>query len=173
MSAVIGVDPGVNGGIAVLGANGAVLFAYGVSPELPERALAKVCGEAADILRMAGGGPAFVEKVQHQTGDGGKGSFTFGGVYRFVRACLIMKEVILVNVYPQAWQSHLDCMTGGNKKISLAKAKELFPAQFPAGMTQEAAMRIADALLIAEYGRRMTTAREAATANWPDPLTEA
>lgn len=173
MSAVIGVDPGVNGGIAVLGRNGAVLYTRGVSPDMPERDLAMHVTEAADILQMAGGGPAFFEKVQHQTGDGGKGSFTFGGVYRFVRACLIMKGVILVNVYPQAWQAQLECMTGGNKKVSLAKAKELFPGQFPPGMTQKAAMRIADALLIAEYGRRVTMSREAAAAPWPDPLTDA
>lgn len=181
MSAVIGVDPGVNGGIAVLGRNGAVLWVFGLDPALPERELAKKCGEAADILKMAGGGPAFFEKVQHMSGDGGKGSFTFGGVYRFVRACLIMKEVILVNVTPMAWQSHLGCLTGGNKEVSLAKAKELYPEQFnaktgPSGnkvkpMPEYAQMRIADALLIARYGWMVTTAREAAT--WPDPLTEA
>lgn len=160
MSAVIGVDPGVNGGIVVLGYNGAVLYAFGVSPDLPEKALARVCTEAADILRMAGGGPAFVEKVQHQSGDGGKGSFTFGGVYRFVRACLIMKEVVLVNVYPQAWQARMDCLTGGDKTVSLAKARELFPAAFYPKMPKYAQLRIADALLIAEYGRRITTMRE-------------
>ncbi len=54
----------------------------------------------------------------------------------------------------------LDCLTGGNKNVSLAKAKELFPAQFPPKMLKKEAMKIADALLIARYGLMVTQLRE-------------
>lgn len=160
MSAVLAWDPGVNGGGAVLGRNGAVLHTAAVRPDMTEKQLSVLVGIAVDVLEMAGGGPAFVEKVQHHTGDGGQGSFTFGGVYKFVLGCLHTRNVIVINVYPQAWQAKMECLTGGNKNVSLAKAKELFPEQFPPKMLKKDALRIADALVIAEYGRRVTQLRE-------------
>lgn len=152
MSAVLGVDPGVSGGIAVLRGDGAVFFIQGVNGEMTEKELAMMVGSAVDILQRAGGDTAFVEKVGFIKGDGGKGSFTFGGVYKFVLGCLHTRRVNVVNVYPQAWQAKLGCLTGGNKNVSKAMAQELFPE---IKMTH----RIADALLIAEYGRRVTLLR--------------
>lgn len=153
MSAVLGVDPGVSGGIAVLGRNGAVLYCKGVRGDMTEKALSNMVGDAVEVLRAAGGGPAFVEKVGFIKGDGGKGSFTFGGVYKFVLGCLHTRDLIVVNVYPQAWQSRMECLTGGNKNISKRKAQELWPGT-------KWTHAIADAALIAEYGRRVTQMRE-------------
>ena len=56
MSAVLGVDPGVSGGIAVLGRNGAVLYCKGVRGDMTEKALSNMVGDAAEVLRAAGGG---------------------------------------------------------------------------------------------------------------------
>jgi hypothetical protein len=52
-------------------------------------------------------------------------------------------------ISPQAWQKSLGCMTGGDKNISKRRAQELFP-------TMNVTHATADALLIAEYGRRTT-----------------
>lgn len=152
-SAVIGVDPGVSGALAVLGANGAVLHISQVRGDMTERELAAEVGVAVAILNLAGGGPAFVEKVGFIKGDGGKGAFTFGGVYKFVLGCLHTRGLIVVNVSPQAWQSRMECLTGGNKNVSKARAKELFPGV-------KVTHRVADALLIAEYGRRVVASRD-------------
>lgn len=155
--AVLGHDPGVNGGTAVLGLHtGAVLYLKGTRPDATDREMADEMGNAVETLELAGGGLAFVERVQHQSGDGAQGSFTFGGVYKFVLGCLHTRRVRVVGVYPQMWQARLECLTGGDKNVSLRRAKELFPAVFAKKMFKYEALRIADALLIAEYGRQIT-----------------
>jgi hypothetical protein len=56
-------------------------------------------------------------------------------------------------VQPTSWQNALKCRTGGKKAISTARAKVLFPQdRFGLKIIQANA----DALLIAEYGRRMS-----------------
>lgn len=180
MSAVLGWDPGVNGGGAVINREGKVLFAEGVAPDMSEKRLSDMVGEAVKILRAAGGGPAFVEKVQYigkrkdgRKGDGGKGAFTFGGVYKFVLGCLHTRDVMIVGPYPMIWQAKMSCVSGGNKAITERRARELFPEQFPEGMFKYQAHRIADALLIAEYGRRVTLLRDDPLGLWPEGQTEA
>lgn len=180
MSAVLGWDPGVNGGGAVLARDGKVLYAEGVRPDMTEKQLSDMVGAAVKILNAAGGGPAFVEKVQYigkrrdgRKGDGGKGAFTFGGVYKFVLGCLHTRDIVIVGPYPMAWQSKMECVSGGNKAITERRARELFPAQFPKGMFKYQAHRIADALLIAEYGRRVTLLRDDPLELWPDVQVDA
>ena len=51
-------------------------------------------------------------------------------------------------VTPQKWQKALGCRTGGDKNVSKARAQALFPLQ---NITHA----IADALLLAEYCRRL------------------
>jgi len=52
-----------------------------------------------------------------------------------------------VDVYPMMWQAKMECLTGGNKNVSKHRAQELFPGV-------RITHAVADALLIAEYGRR-------------------
>jgi len=56
-------------------------------------------------------------------------------------------------ITPQSWMKALGCMTGGDKKISKAKAQALFPQL---KITND----MADALLIAEYCRRTVLTRQ-------------
>lgn len=160
MSAVLGWDPGVSGAGTVLGRNGAVLYSRAVKSTMSERELAAMVGDAVEVLHAAGGGPAFVEKVQYigkrkdgTKGDGGQGAFTFGGVYKFVLGCLHTRGIIVVNVAPMAWQAKLECMSGGNKNVTKRKAIELFPGH-------KITHSVADSMLIAEYGRRVTELRD-------------
>lgn len=103
---------------------------------------------AVGELRYAGGGTAFLEQVHHITGDGGQGSFTFGRVYGWCEMALTAHGVTPRDVRPQMWQAKLECPTGGDKNVSKRRAVELFPRE-------RITHAVADALLIAEFGRRV------------------
>jgi hypothetical protein len=53
-------------------------------------------------------------------------------------------------VSPAMWQRAMGCLSGGDKNVTKRKAQELFPDLYITHAT-------ADALLIAEYGRRLRT----------------
>jgi len=137
-------DPGTKGGIAVLAEDGTVLMARAFYPKMPAIEL-KAWIEEALAHKPAG---FFLEKVGHKRGDGSRGSFTFGGAYRLVEGILLGQGVVPKYVPPAFWQARLECLSGGNKAITHRRAKFLFGNQIK--VTRD----IADALLIAEYGRR-------------------
>ena len=167
MNVVVGVDPGVRGGIAVLGVDGSVRQVYALNPTMLEVQL--------DVLllnvQMACHDQtwAFVEKVQYiggsgarcptcghrKGGDGGTGSHTFGYIKGFLRGELRARGFLICDIYPMIWQSALGCMSGGNKNVTKARAQQLFPGV-------KVTHAIADSLLIAEYGRRQLLSRESA-----------
>ena len=147
---IIGIDPGVKGGLALLTDRGSVVETIplrGLKEKEVAFALAKweeLCDEPPKV---------WIEKVGYMRGDGGKGAFTFDAVFGLLRGLVLARGWDPVYVYPMMWQSALGCLTGGNKNVSKFKAIELFRdyhAQRPRGITHD----IADALLIAEYGRR-------------------
>lgn len=142
--AVLGVDPGTRGGLALLRADGSVAGLWTMRPDMTEDDAVEHVRYAASSLK-AYGGVCFFEKVGFKRGDGGQGSFTFGGVTKLVTGALLALDVKPHYVYPQAWQAALGCLTGGQKNISKRKAKELFPAE-------KITHARADALLIAYYG---------------------
>jgi hypothetical protein len=144
--AVMGVDPGVAGGVAVLDQHGGVAFVRGLRSDMTEDEVLEILRFAATALLKCGGWECYFEKVQHMTGDGAQGSHTFGYIKGLMRGALKSRGVHLYDVPPQLWQTKLECMTGGNKNISKKRAVELFP-----GIKMTHA--IADALLIATYGR--------------------
>jgi len=54
----------------------------------------------------------------------------------------------IIDVSPVKWQSALSCLTKGKKNVTKARAQQWFPKI-------KVTHGIADALLIAEYGRRV------------------
>lgn len=145
-TAILGYDPGVNGGLAVLDAVGRAVFFRGLDDKMTEDEALKVAWEAAYTLLRCGGWEGYVEKVGHMTGDGGKGSHTFGYIKGLIRGALKTKGLMLYDVPPQIWQSKLECLTAGDKNVSKRRAAELFPGI-------KITHKISDALLIALYGR--------------------
>lgn len=152
MSAVIGIDPGTKGGLAVLSADGRVLMVQAFEPEMTAVALANYLSSALFIADRYGLKGVFLEKVGHKRGDGARGSFTFGGVYRLLEGILLGKGIKPRYVLPAFWQARLECLSGGNKAVTLGRAKFLFGSQV------KVTHGIADALLICEYGRRCLAA---------------
>ena len=149
---IIGIDPGVRGGLALLTDMGAVIETIALNG-LKEKEVAY----ALSIWRGLIGGKeppsVWIEKVGYIKGDGAMVSFTFGAVFGLLRGLVLAQGWDIHYVYPQMWQAALSCMSGGNKNVTKNRAIYLFPeyhAERKRGITHD----IADALLIAEYGRR-------------------
>lgn len=158
----IGIDPGVSGGIAVLGSAGQVFDTHKM-PETP----ADLAECFRSILTLRGidrpGVSACLERVnagvfgQQKTGRMGVTSaFSFGRVVGRLEQVLACAEVPYTFISPITWQNALGCRTHGDKNISKARAQQLFPS------LHKITHAIADALLLAEFCRR-AHGQEAAT----------
>ncbi len=140
----IGIDPGKSGGIAVIDDMGVV------------EQVIKMPGDERGLLHVFGAlrGRAVLEKVHAGIFGGGRmgavSAFTFGYGYGSLKMALVACHVQFEEVTPQKWQKALDCRTGGDKNVSKRKAQELFPQV-------KVTHHVADALLLAEYCRRLET----------------
>lgn len=135
----IGVDVGVNGGIAMIDEYGMIEFAV------------KMPATDADVLAVFPPTPiearAVLEKVSSSPQMGVVSAFTFGRGYGACRMALTASGIPFDEVPPGTWQRKLECLSGGDKNVTKARAQQLFPG---AAITHATA----DALLLAEYCRR-------------------
>jgi crossover junction endodeoxyribonuclease RuvC len=93
---------------------------------------------------------AYLEKVHSWPGrgQGAPAIFTFGKNYGLLIGVLFALRIPYDYVQPEKWQRALQCLTGGDKNVSKSAAQRLFPDEHITHWS-------ADALLIAEYGRRV------------------
>lgn len=84
-------------------------------------------------------------------------TWKFGQHYGFIRGIITANKIPFEVVTPVKWQKAMGCLTKGDKNVSKAAAQRLFP-------TMKITHAIADALLIAEYCRRIVNGRDAETA---------
>ncbi len=169
---VVGIDPGVTGGIARIDNAGQSLEVWPM-PDTP-RGVARVLQGVHYRATVF-----FLEKVHSGVFTGGKercptckkprrqqgvkSAFTFGEGFGVLQGALEMlfadtNEPPIHLVLPKQWQTDLNCLTGGDKKISHAFALDLAEniprTEYYTGrgkMTQA----LGDTVLIAEWGRRM------------------
>lgn len=135
---IIGIDPGQSGAAAYI-SNGVIEFVK----------LANTERDISDFLREHQDASfAYIEKVHSMPKQGVASSFKFGANYGFLRGCLIAHGIPFEEVTPQKWQKAMGCMSRGDKNVTKARAQQLFPEI-------KITHAIADALLIAEYGRRV------------------
>lgn len=146
--AVMGIDPGVDGGLAVLNAAGIPIYIQGLNSRMTQREVVAIVEEASKYLIFFGGVFCFIEKVGVMPTDGRKGANTFGRIDGLLRGASLAFKLEVKDVSPMIWQSRMQCMSGGQKNITKKRAQELFPA---IKMTHA----IADSLLIARYGWQM------------------
>jgi len=137
----LGIDPGKSGAIAAVWDDGEAYssFAPGDGTE----------ADVAEFLQAfdLANARAVIEKVASSPQMGVTSAFTFGRSYGFLRGVLAASKVPYVEVSPQRWQKAMECLTGGDKNKSKQKAQQIWP-------TIKITHRNADALLLAEYGRR-------------------
>lgn len=143
----LGIDPGQSGGIAAV-ADGCPPVAWKI-PETERDVWSIIQGYGP-----AGMAPAFamIERVHSMPKQGVASSFKFGRSYGFLRGCLVASGIPFEEVSPQVWQKALNCRSGGDKNVTKARAQQLFP-------TLKITHAKADALLLAEYGRRLWAQR--------------
>lgn len=141
---VIGIDPGKGGGIAALGGD-----------TIDVRKMPETVGDLVDRLRelaVAGYTIAYLERVHSSPQMGVVSAFTFGRGLGNIEATCQAVGIRLEWVAPGVWQKALGCLSRGDKNITKRRAQELFP-------TETITHAKADALLIAEYGRRQEASR--------------
>lgn len=143
----IGIDPGLGGGFAIVDGLGGFIAAIRMPPT--ERDVFETLRNWKDY------GPtrATLEFVRSSPQMGVASAFKFGQGYGALKMALVAAEIPYNEVVPRKWQTVMQCRSGGDKNVTKKRAQELFPA---CKMTHA----LADALLIAEYGRRMASQYE-------------
>lgn len=146
----IGIDPGQSGGIAIRDDNGLVeTYAF---TAMTERDIAELL---SDLKARSDSPLAMVESVHSFPGQGVSSTFTFGQSYGFLRGLLAGLGIAFEQVSPGKWQKEMGCPVRGKgtktekKNATKARAQQLFPQ---VRLTHA----VADALLIAEYARRVS-----------------
>lgn len=148
----IGIDPGVSGGIAAIDEVAGRPRVY-YAAAMPE-----TMSELLSLLRYLNQDPAIavLEQVRSSPQMGVVSAFTFGRGLGRLEMALTATNFVFEEVHPIRWQNAMNCRTHGDKNISKARAIELFPQM-------KITHAIADAILMAEYLRRLERARVPAT----------
>lgn len=159
MAYYIGIDPGLDGGIAVIGGTGEVreLCATPATRGTPREYLDHEMG--AIVHKWSGGRTtrAAIERAQPMPKQGVRSMFVNGLGFGLWRGILAAHSVPFEMPRPQEWRRVLGLAKGADKAASVALAARLFPGaagdlRGPRGGLRDG---LAEALLIAEYARRI------------------
>jgi len=144
---VIGIDPGKGGAGVLIDASGRYIEHFRGDDT-----------QADQFAKLEGWQLAYepclciVESVHSMPKQGISSSFKFGMGFGFLLGIVTACKIRYEKVSPQKWQGAMKCRSKGNKNITKAKAQELFPQV-------KVTHIIADALLLAEYARRIAIER--------------
>lgn len=158
---ILGIDPGLNGGICLMAANRKILH-LSVMPTIDKKQidLTLFDGLLGDLKEKKLIHHCFLEQVGARPGQSVVAMFKFGRVYGNMEAMISAHKIPMTLVTPQAWQkvTHL----GVEKQIdpkqrSLLAAKRLYPEQDFLATERSKVPHdgLVDAILIAEYGCRI------------------
>lgn len=141
----IGIDPGKNGGIAFVYYNKCLAYAFPYSAPALLGCLRDVNNTDKYI--------AYVELVHAMPGQGVTSMFNFGKNYGYILGVLEAYRVPIVHVTPQKWKKYMGVTADKNTSIDLCQ--RLFPDinLFATARSRKPHDGMAEALLIAEYGR--------------------
>jgi crossover junction endodeoxyribonuclease RuvC len=157
----IGLDPGSTGAMAAVNNEGELLE-WGRFPlvKVGNKKVLDIQGISVWIeergINM--GVRVTVEKVHAMPGQGVTSMFSFGRSFGILEGIVISQNLPIQYAAPQAWQKVMLAGKprgkGATKTSAVAAACELWP-QLHKTLKVKAAWGVADAALIAEYGRRM------------------
>lgn len=149
----IGIDPGKNGGIAVITDTSYVVHSFSEDNLLNIMDIWEVAFDSVGVKCV-------LEKVNAMPNQGVVSMFNFGQNYGFIQGVLKAYNIPFELVPPQKWKKEFSCTS--DKNTSIEVCKRLFP-----NVNLKATDRckkdhdgMAEALLIAEYGRRHYNGRE-------------
>lgn len=140
----IGIDPGKNGGIAFINEFGEIIQLLPFS----EDSLIQLIKNCSSDMKCT------LEHVHAMPKQGVSSTFNFGMNFGFIQGVLKAYGIPYELVTPQKWKKEFSCTS--DKNTSIEVCKRLFP-----NVNLKATDRcrkdhdgMAEALLIAEYGRR-------------------
>ena len=144
----IGIDPGKNGGIAVIDTFQQSYDVYVFSEEILLKKLYQFSKYKTNSIKCV------LEKVNAMPGQGVVSMFNFGQNYGFIQGVLKAYNIPFELVPPQKWKKEFSVTS--DKNTSIEVAKRLFP-QVNLKATERCKKDhdgMAEALLMAEYARR-------------------
>ena len=151
---VLGVDPGINGAIALYCGGAKVLVRD--MPKVKSKGRGHELNVAAlsdDMeLLFSGAEHAFIEKVQAMPGEGRGSGFKFGYSAGVIRGMIAGYQIPVTMASPTKWK--LDMGLNSNKDYSRNRASELFPESASEFRLKKDNNK-AEAALIAYYGRKI------------------
>jgi len=169
MSLFIGIDPGLDGAIAVLDEKGMCVGLYD-TPSLLVKGGRKAKREYEIVMMrnylLQNAGPhgttmAGLEKVHSMPEQGVASSFSFGRGLGLWEGLLAGLHIPYTMITPQRWKKAMMDGMGKEKDASRLRAQQLFPS---ADLSLKKHHGRADALLIAYFVARQTAFVEAPTA---------
>lgn len=146
----LGIDPGANGAAVVLRPNLVNVCRFDKATEAD---IVEWFTQCVYLMEFA-----YIERVASSPQMGVVSSFKFGQSYGFLRGLLLANKIPFEEVTPQKWQRAMGCLSKGDKNVTKARAQQLFPKE-------KITHGNADALLIAEYCRRVRSQSNAISAS--------
>ena len=146
----IGVDPGKNGGIAIIDSDGVIAF-----PFSEERLLIELDGIAQQYECIC-----YLEHVHAMPKQGVSSTFNFGMNFGFIQGVLKAYSIPYELVTPQKWKKEFSCTS--EKNTSTEVWKRLSPKVNLKAPERRRRVHdgMAAASLLAEYGRSPYNGRE-------------
>ncbi len=157
----IGIDPGLDGAIAIIYENDIEIYDTPTTTIKSGKKQKRVHRESAmaDILRIYSDTSVFViiEKQQSMPKQGVASMFSSGEGYGLWKGILAALKLPYETVSPKTWKKTMMSGMGKEKAASCYRAQQLFPyvATELFGSKGGAKDGRGDALLLAEYGRRL------------------
>lgn len=148
---VIGIDPGMSGGIAVLTCDGAVIEVFNMPQTMADL--------YESLLEFKEDAVCYLEDVGHgMPGQSSKATATFARHCGHIEMALLALGISTHTVTPNKWMKSYQLGKSSDyekrewKNRLKSKAQQLFPKQ-------KVTLSVCDALLIAEYGRKQEAGR--------------
>lgn len=148
---IIGIDPGQGGGIAIIGED------FQTASWVMPMAGKEIDGHAvANYLRGLPPSTVFIEKVHAMPKQGVSSTFKFGMGYGLVIGVCEALGIPYRLVTPQAWKKVVLAGTTKDKDAAVSFVRRAYPGvDLTPGKKRVPHDGIADAVCIAEYGRRV------------------
>ena len=147
----MGIDPGITGGLAMITPEwtGAIALPRLGAKDIDLLVMDEWWANSLDVM----GNPALVviEKAQAMPKQGVVSAFNYGKVYGLLLGFLQMKGWPFIEVTPSKWKAAMN-LIGKEKEDSIKMATQLFPN---VELKRKRDHNRAEALLLAEYGRRL------------------
>lgn len=153
MPVVLGIDPGLSGGLAIVaGSPGKLRLIQTIDvPTHGEKAKRRVHVAAAlDFIQIYNPDLAVIERAQAMPDQGSSSGFVYGRAVGALEACVEGLGIRVIVIESTAWKKYHGLAGGKSKEDSRQRAIQLFPAA--KGFERKKDHNRAEACLIAAYG---------------------